>query len=246
MPEHIVHTAEGGILYEPSLCSKPMHELFEFRYWLEQQLATETVGGRGQVLFIRDHDRHWVLRHYRRGGLIAKFVVDRYVWRGAAATRSFREFRLLQQLVKYELPVPIPIAARYVQAGGSYRADLITQEISGACSLAACLRDAPLTIAQWQEVGHVLARFHALGVQHADLNAHNIVFDVDNAVYVLDFDRGCLCTPQRRWIDKVLARLLRSLNKLHAQDDIHFSQTDWQYLQAAHDEQLRRLRVKQT
>jgi 3-deoxy-D-manno-octulosonic acid kinase len=54
---------------------------------------------------------------------------------------------------------------------------------------------------------------HARGVQHADLNAHNILLDHLHKVFVLDFDRGRL-RRHGRWEWQVLARLERSLQKV--------------------------------
>ncbi|MES1196777.1 MAG: 3-deoxy-D-manno-octulosonic acid kinase, partial [Steroidobacter sp.] len=229
---------EGNILYEPSLFDRPESQLFESGYWLSRNLATAVSVGRGQVLFIRDAGHQWVLRHYRRGGFIAKFNEDRYLWRNAEATRSFREWRLLAQLVELGLPVPVPVAARYVRELISYRADLITREITGARSLASLLKAEALSTTQWQLIGRTLARFHTFGVRHADLNAHNIVFDHEQIIHVLDFDRGQITKPDRQWIDRVLARLLRSLNKLKMQQGIHFADDDWQYLLQAHNAQF--------
>jgi len=234
---------EGGIVYEPSVFGNPDSQLFEVAFWQTNGVGFVVSGGRGQVLFIRDdiHQRHWVLRHYRRGGLIAKFNKDLYWWDGAEATRSFREWRLLAQLVELSLPVPFPVAARYVRAGFGglmYRADLITREITGARSLSSAIEQAPLATEQWRQIGITLAQFHAHGVHHADLNAHNIIFDADNKVFVLDFDRGAIRAPKRAWIDDVLSRLLRSLNKLKGQRNIHFSDNDWAALISAHDKAL--------
>ena len=57
----------------PALMPEPGDELFAPDYWLSHG-ATPVAGGRGNVLFIHDESggaqRHWVLRHYRRGGLI--------------------------------------------------------------------------------------------------------------------------------------------------------------------------------
>ncbi|MES1189961.1 MAG: 3-deoxy-D-manno-octulosonic acid kinase [Steroidobacter sp.] len=235
MQQPVTSKIAGGILYEPSLFGKPEPQLFEPAYWLSRDTAASIQGGRGQVLFIHDGDRRWVLRHYRRGGLIARFNKDRYLWRGAETTRSFREWRLLTKLIGMQLPVPVPVAARYVRGLVSYRADLITMEIPGARSLSSLLMNSPMENARWQQLGRTLARFHKLGVHHADLNAHNIVLDQMDAIYVLDFDRGTIRSPERAWIDAVLARLLRSLNKLKAQRDIHFNDENWQQLRAAHD-----------
>src|SRR5690606_1208472 len=113
------------------------------------------------------------LRHYRRGGLIAKLFDDQYLWLGASRTRSFTEWRLLAELYKRELPVPAPVAARYVRSGLVYRADLITEELPPSKTLANLM--AELDPQAWQAVGKTVARFHAQGVYHADLNAHNIL-----------------------------------------------------------------------
>lgn len=258
MSEQQLQTARGGILYEPSVLSKPSDlasgissdrpgdTWFEPEFWQRQGLVRQVVGGRGSVWFIYDTSHTpplaWVLRHYRRGGLIAKWVDDRYLWCGAAATRSFREWRLLAYLRARHLPVPVPVAARYVRNGFGYRADLITQEIVGARSLTQRLSVAALPPQLWQRIGATLARFHAIGAQHADLNAHNIVLNGDDEVHVLDFDRGRIRNPGAAWIQRVLARLHRSLSKLQIQQGIHFDADAWRVLLDAHNAELARLR----
>jgi hypothetical protein len=50
------------------------------------------------------------------------------------------------------------------------------------------------------------------------------------AVFVLDFDRGKR-QPRGAWEHQVLARLLRSLEKLKSQNPaLHFTTADWQAL----------------
>ena len=80
-----------------------------------------------------------MLRHYRRGGFIARLSRDRYVWTGEARVRAFAEWRLLELLTERGLPVPKPIAARYQRSGLLYRCDLITQRIADAQPLSAAL-----------------------------------------------------------------------------------------------------------
>jgi 3-deoxy-D-manno-octulosonic acid kinase len=236
----------GGIVYDAELLSKHNlavgHALFQPEYWLERQSARALSGGRGQVHFINECDCHWVLRHYHRGGLVGKLSVDRYLWLGAEATRSFREWRLLAQLYAQGLPVPRPVAARYSRSGWMYQADLLTETIAQARTLAQCLESGPLDVKVWQRLGRVLARFHAAGVQHADLNAHNILLDGNQQVFVLDFDRGRLRGSNPLWANAVLQRLWRSLSKLQTQRGIHFQMIAWQALVQTHDEQLAQLR----
>lgn len=234
-----------GIVYDAELLGKHQLEvspaLFDPAFWqLRQALCTET-GGRGRVYFINEGTCHWVLRHFRRGGLIGKLIADRYVWMGEERTRSFREWRLLAQLYAQGLPVPQPVAARYQRKGLTYQADLITAAIPQARTLTQRLENAALSELTWQQLGEVLARFHAAGVRHADLNAHNILFAADQSIVVLDFDRGQFCNVQSAWIEGVMQRLLRSLNKLKQQRHIHFDQQDWQSLRKAHDMALQAL-----
>ena len=113
----------------------------------------ETAGGRGTVAFIRDGERRWVLRHYRRGGLVARLLGDRYLWTGANRTRAFREWRLLRELRAAGLPVPAPVAARYERDGLFYRADLVTTELPTRRTLAHALADGPLDVVTWHAVG---------------------------------------------------------------------------------------------
>ena len=80
-----------------------------------------------------------------------------------------------------------------------------------------------------------------MGVHHADLNANNIVFDAQETVYVLDFDRGRIRDVAGGWINAVLQRLLRSLNKLHLKRGLHFTMQDWHALVKAHDQRLQEL-----
>lgn len=232
---------KNNVLYNVGIVKDPGAELFEPAHWLEQSGVSETVGGRGSVLFIRDGERHWVLRHYKRGGLVGKVLTDQYLWAGAEATRCFREWRLLAHLHGLGLPVPIPVATRYTRNGLIYRADLLTVEIPGAQTLTQRLEQVSLNTSMWQRIGITLARFHAVGVHHADLNANNIVFDADDVVHVLDFDRGRVRDVDRSWINAVLNRLLRSLNKLQLRRGLHFTTQDWQVLLKAHDQRLQEL-----
>ena len=113
------------------------------------------------------------------------------------------------------LPVPAPIAARYVRGLLTYRADLITEHLPDSRTLADAITGAQLPREQWSAVGQTIARFHREGVHHADLNAHNIMLEhaVAPRVYLLDFDRGRI-EARGSWEQEVLARLRRSLEKI--------------------------------
>jgi 3-deoxy-D-manno-octulosonic acid kinase len=95
----------------------------------------------------------------------------------------------------------------------AYRCDLLTQRIAGATSLSAAMGRGELSAGAWFSVGAAIARLHAAGADHADLNAHNILFDGGEAVTVIDFDRGRLRAPGA-WRLRNLKRLHRSLLKV--------------------------------
>jgi 3-deoxy-D-manno-octulosonic acid kinase len=214
-PEIVAPTARGAMLYDASRCDQPDERIFDRDAWRVRGALEETAGGRGSIAFIRDGERRWVLRHYRRGGLVARVLDDTYLWHGAARTRSFREWRLLRLLREWRLPVPCPVAARCSRSGALYRADLITEELPTRRTLAQALANAPLDAGSWRAVGACVGQLHARGVHHADLNAHNLLLAEDGAVYVLDFDRGQV-RARGAWEQAVLERLKRSLVKVSA------------------------------
>jgi 3-deoxy-D-manno-octulosonic acid kinase len=229
--EALARMAGGAMLYDATSIGQPDAAMFEPEYWRARGAALAARGGRGTVTFVRGADgESWVLRHYRRGGAVARLSSDAYLWTGAHRTRSFAEWRLLRRLLALNLPVPRPIAARYVRHGLTYRADLITAELPTRRTLAAALADAPLPPSAWHAVGRCIRRLHEHGVHHADLNAHNLLLGDDGTVYVLDFDRGRV-RERGAWERRVLARLRRSLRKVTAgQPDDRFGDEEWTQL----------------
>jgi 3-deoxy-D-manno-octulosonic acid kinase len=229
-PETLAPTARGAMLYDASRCGQPDESMFARETWCARGALEESAGGRGTVAFVQDGMQRWVLRHYRRGGLVARLLGDRYLWTGADRTRAFREWRLLRELRAANLPVPAPVAARYERGVLFYRADLITEELPTRRTLAGALAAAPLAAQDWRKVGECIGRLHAHGVQHADLNAHNLLLGDDGVVYVLDFDRGRM-RPRGAWEQAVLQRLRRSLRKVTvALPPGRFDEAAWQAL----------------
>jgi 3-deoxy-D-manno-octulosonic acid kinase len=235
-PEVSEAAIDGGrMLYDTLRTSNFSSEFFEPEYWLKHDAIEGSARGRGTTWFVRAGEGQFVLRHYRRGGLIAKFSKDLYWFTSESETRSFAEWYLTYHLHKAGLPVPAPVAARYRRAGRFYRADLITQRIENSESLAQKLLKGPLSLTQWIAVGRCLRRFHDAGVCHADLNAHNILLTPEQ-VYLIDFDRGTL-RKRGWWADTTLVRLYRSLEKvtlLAAPES--FSDEDWHSLLAGYRE----------
>jgi 3-deoxy-D-manno-octulosonic acid kinase len=223
------------MLYDTQRTSNFSAEFFEPEYWRRHDAVEGTARGRGTTWFVRSGDAGFVLRHYRRGGLMAKVSKDAYLWRGENETRAFAEWYLTYHLCRAGLPVPVPIAARYRRSGLFYRADIITQRIENSESLAGRLVQGPLSLMQWIAIGRCIRRFHDAGVHHADLNAHNILLTPEQ-VYIIDFDRGTL-RKRGWWADTNLVRLYRSLEKvtlLAAPES--FTDEDWHSLLAGYRE----------
>ena len=202
-------------------------DLFNVERLKGQGVIRETAGGRGTSSIVRFPDRTWVLRHYRRGGLVGKVLNDQYFGFSREKSRPWLEWKLLHLLRHEGLPVPQPIAAAYVPGCGYYRADLITGFISDTQTLSQILSAGPLAKGAWQDIGACIARFHARGVCHADLNAHNILLDDAGEVFLIDFDRGAI----RRaggWQQQNIERLLRSFTKISKSvPTFHFTASDW-------------------
>ncbi|MET0617187.1 MAG: 3-deoxy-D-manno-octulosonic acid kinase [Luteibacter sp.] len=218
MTEQRVEEGAGGtILCDPTRAPQVDAAWFSPGYWRERGALRAQSGGRGGVAVIDTPAGEAVLRHYRRGGMVARLLGDRYLFTGRRRTRSDREFRLLVELERRGLPVSPPVAARFVRHGLRYSADLITLRIADASTLAERLHDGAFNAALAGRVGELVARFHREGAWHADLNAHNILVNADG-LYLIDFDRGRLRRPSRRWRQANLARLKRSLVKLGARE----------------------------
>lgn len=226
-------SGKDHILYDAELPVQAGPELFDPAVWARRGRLSGLARGRGETVFVRDGEYEYALRHYRRGGLPGRFIRDRYLWTGLARSRAWREWHLTAELFARGLPVPRPVAARVERRGLWYRADLITQRIPAARSLAQALGGATLDATQWLAIGRCLRRFHDAGLDHADLNAHNILLG-DGGIYVIDFDRGRL-RADGAWRLHNLERLLRSLRKLyHEAMDFGFHETDWQALLAGY------------
>lgn len=231
MQEQMHKGTAGAILSDAAAAAAVTDDWFSLDYWRSRGCLRLQAGGRGGVGVIDTPAGVCILRHYRRGGLVASVMDDRYLWTGADRTRAFAEFRLLDAMRRLGLPVPSVVAARYRRHGLYYTADLIMRRIDNAVTLAECLADGRLDPALAAAVGTLLARFHRAGIWHADLNAHNILVTPPQ-LYLIDFDRGRQRAPAAAWRSANLQRLHRSLMKLGAPvgGDVTFEHTVWKPL----------------
>ncbi|MEM9531216.1 MAG: 3-deoxy-D-manno-octulosonic acid kinase [Pseudomonadota bacterium] len=205
------------ILTNPECASDPVGpEQFEPAYWQDRGSLTGQASGRGQVFFVDAGGEGWAVRHYQRGGLIGRFNRDRYLFTGHARVRAVREFELLRQLVRWNLPTAVPVAARYRRQGLTYTADLITRFLPHEQTLAGFLKSQNLDrdelLQYFGRVGRTVATFLKRGVSHADLNCHNVLLS-SKRVDIIDLDRGRIVAPGP-WRERSLKRLKRSALKV--------------------------------
>ncbi len=208
----------------------PNNDWFEADYWQKQDLICGQAKGRFITWFIKPFKQEsvqWVLRHYYRGGLVAKLSKDSFFYTGIKNTRCYLEVSLLLKMFDLNLPVPKPVAARVIKKGLFYQADLLMEKLD-AVDLCGVLKERSLSSKEWNNIGDVIANFHSNGVYHSDLNAHNVMLGSSGKVWLIDFDRCEIRKNKTVWQQQNLARLKRSFLKektLHS--NFYFDEKCW-------------------
>lgn len=200
-----------------------------------QTLATGS--GRGQALQVAVHGEEVVLRHYRRGGWVARLSADRYAPTPVSNSRAMRELALLRLLHAWQLPVPKPVAARCTAQGWrGYTADIMVALIPNSRNVAQLLDEQALPLQAWVALGRAIAQLHQAQVFHADLNCHNLLLDEQGRAWVVDFDK-CRIQEGEAWKAKNLDRLLRSFRKeAQRRRTFYWREDHWYHLLAGYQE----------
>jgi 3-deoxy-D-manno-octulosonic acid kinase len=231
----IVHNGRHAILAAAGLDDAASPEWFDADEWRRAGAVALETSGRGAVLIVERAADTWVLRHYHRGGLVARFVADHYLWLGLERTRAFREWRLLRRLRDAGLPVPNPVAAHVYRTGAIYTADIITSYLPDTHKLSWFLAQGGAPADCWARIGHMVRAVHAQGVDHPDLTAHNILLDDRGGVFLVDFDNAHV-KPVGPWQRAGVERLKRSLRKVALETGTEFDPAAWSTLEAAYAE----------
>jgi 3-deoxy-D-manno-octulosonic acid kinase len=224
-----------AVLYDASSTGPADAQWFDAQHWQQAGAVALESSGRGSVLIVKRGAQTWVLRHYRRGGLVARFVEDHYLWPGLERTRPFREWRLLRRLRAAGLPVPNPIAAHVYRTGAIYTADIITTYLPDTRKLSAFIAQGRAPQTCWRDIGRMLRAVHEHGVDHPDLTAHNILLDGRDQVFLVDFDNARF-KPAGNWQRLGVERLKRSLRKVALETGTQFDPLAWAELESAYAE----------
>ena len=164
-------------------------------------------------------NERWVVRHYRRGGMVARFVQDRYLDSGVK--RPVRELIASAKARARGVATPEVVAAAIYPAGGWYRADIVTRYLPDSRDLADRLfedDDAERRRRAMRHAGALMRRAHEAGVVHNDLNLRNILLagggDSEHA-WLLDLDRAVVMRDAAARFERnlMLRRFSRSLRK---------------------------------
>lgn len=227
----IIQQDSRAIVYDADALPAVEAQLFEPEYWRGQGALSGSAPGRGTTWFI---DAPWgdcVLRTYRRGGMVARFNRNHYLYTGFERSRPFREFHVLENMAADGLRVPAPQAALCQVNGPVYTAALITRRIAPALPLTEHLADEDF---DWQRLGAELRTFFNAGMEHADLNARNIlIHEESRAAWVIDLDASSYDPSHPGEGREQLLRLKRSLEKLWP-DDAPPLEHAWAGLQSGH------------
>jgi 3-deoxy-D-manno-octulosonic acid kinase len=208
---------------------------------------SRTTRGRGELHVVRaavvgpDRRERWAVRHYRRGGAVASYLGDRYL--AVGATRPEVEIRASVEARARGVRTPAVVAGAWYRAGPFYRADLVTELVPGATTLADALFSAPRGAAAERSLaaaGRLARELGEAGIGHADLNARNVLEGTDSPAagpWVIDLDRATV--QGRTGIEAarpMLARLERSLRKFGATSGRPLSGAEWAALRAGFEE----------
>lgn len=172
--------------------------------------------GRGGIYRFDCAGRAAFLRVYRRGGVVRHFIRESYL----LENRALAEFRVHHHLQAQGFPVAELAGIVWRRIGLIYRGAFATFALEGQ-SLLDLVRGGG-TPGDLVACGALIARLHALGVYHADLNVANI-FLTPRGPHLLDFDRALLFpgAVDQPLCDENLARLKRSCTKQGFPPEIH-------------------------
>jgi 3-deoxy-D-manno-octulosonic-acid transferase len=205
--------------------------------WFDEHTQAPSAApgsGRGQAKLVDVAGDRVVVRHYRRGGWMARWLKDWFWGRSVHAGRAMREFVLLRHLRALGLPVPEPVAARHQQHSVGHRCDIAVRWIPHSQNLVERLQAGTVSTGEWSALGQAIRRLHNAQVFHSDLNAHNLLLDDQGQAWVVDFDK-CRLRAGEAWKADNLARLHRSLSKERTRvPGLQWGESDWSTLLAAY------------
>jgi len=198
----------------------------------------KSLMGRGPLHLISGPDRQWIVRHYNRGGAVARILGDRYLRLGRQ--RPLLEIQASSAALSRGVAVPRIAAAVVYPAGLFYRADVAMHYIAGSLDLASSLFDREDAVegisrqVALRAARELIRTMSANGILHADLNAKNILLKGSDTPepYLLDLDRCRILDRLSEAQERVmLNRLRRSLRKWERLSNRLLTPNEWSCLE---------------
>ncbi len=217
-------------LVNTEACADFTPQMFDPYYWNNKGLIFGTSHGRGTTYFINytTKDR-WVLRHYLRGGFIAKLLKDGYFYPGRAHSRPYKEFNLLAQMQQWQMPVPTPVAAHInLNFYPIAHYDILIKYIENSKDLVSILQQRTLQEEDLYNIAQSLKTLKEHKIYHHDLNIHNLMLDDQKKCWIIDFDKAQIADGH---FDEMISRLRRSFVKEQAIFGDKFNWKDDQFEQ---------------
>jgi len=168
--------------------------------WAGAHPEHSTMAGRGEVYSVPapvpgpDGRARWAVRHYYRGGAVARWLSDRYL--AVGRPRPLLEAQTSATARSRDIPTPAVVAGAVYRSGAFYRADLVTEHIPESADLADVLfgdnrLGMPVEDAL-TATGRLVRMLERSGLFHPDLNAKNIVLNSapeGPCAHLVDLDR---------------------------------------------------------
>jgi 3-deoxy-D-manno-octulosonic acid kinase len=190
------------------------------RDFAARQRDARVLHGRGSSYSVpAANDQRYIVRHYHRGGAVARALGDRYLRVGA--TRPERELLASEAARARGIRTPAVAAYAVYSAGIFYRADIVTVEVPRAHDLARELfedvRTAQQRIDACAAAGSLLREIADKGLLHPDANIKNVLLHDDAhgvTGWILDLDGSRIvehASPAQK--QRMINRFERSLAK---------------------------------
>jgi 3-deoxy-D-manno-octulosonic acid kinase len=218
----LAHGSVAGAVRE-ALAQHPT--LYE---WAARQSGREVFTGRGEAYGVSLGGRRAVVRHARRGGVLAPLLGDRYL----GAPRFVRELDIAERLTRANVPTPRVLAGVLYRRLLVHRADVATERVDGTDLFTLFFGAAPPAgdrrTGIFRTVGALVRRLHNAGFVHPDLQLRNVLVTAEPpAAWLLDVDT-CRVIPVRDEASRRanLARFERSWDKWNALEGPHLTDDD--------------------
>lgn len=193
--------------------------------WAEAQPDRDVFQGRGATYGVTLAGRRAVVRHARRGGLLAPLLGDRYRGR----PRWAHEIKISRDMIADGIATPDVLAGVMYQTGSTHRADVATERVEGRDLVDLFFGPDPPAgagrHAKMQAVGVLIGDLYKVGFVHPDLQLKNVLIDALGKAWLIDVDTVLrMSGPETRLLN--LRRFYRSWDKLNAKLGARLSKQD--------------------